>query len=524
MCRDPHPHRRASRLGCVVSACLVLAACARAGISPTSAPATATSLPPAAPSQPAGVPAPQVLPYAWDDRSPFKSDLVPSAQGILSGLPGASVYHIDLVIHPDLASLTGTEEVLYTNRERVPLEAVHFRLFPNLLGGKMSVSNITLDGLPAVAKLAQQDSDLAVQLPEPLPPGARAVLRMDFSAQAPMGAGPGYATFVSQQGILSLAQFYPLIPAYDAAGWHTEIPPVYGDVTYTDTSFYLVRVTAPENLVLAATGTALQQARTGGQLVLLFAAGPVRDFYLQASAGYTTASEKIGETTVNTYVLAQDQDAEAETLSFARSAFASYTRRFGDYPYTSFNISASPTQALGVEYPQEVALALLLYGPSQGTPSLPRRVLEATEAHEIAHQWWYGVVGDDQVNQPWLDEAMAQYSTYLYFLDTYGETAAQSYRQDWVGRWARVNSADIVVGLPVSGYTAQNYGAIVYGRGPLFIEALAKQMGQSRFDAFLKEYYRQFQYGSATTAGYEQLAEKVCGCSLSGLFQEWVGG
>ncbi|HEY3416739.1 MAG TPA: hypothetical protein VGM23_07635, partial [Armatimonadota bacterium] len=90
-------------------------------------PPTFTPAPTPTSSFPGSVP-PKILPAAWDDRSPFKADLVPSAQTILSALPGASVYHIDLTIAPDLASLTGKEEVLYTNRESVALDSIHFRL------------------------------------------------------------------------------------------------------------------------------------------------------------------------------------------------------------------------------------------------------------------------------------------------------------------------------------------------------------------------------------------------------------
>ncbi len=466
---------------------------------------------------PVAVP-PQILPTAWDDRSPFKADLVPSAQAILSALPGASVYHIDLTIAPDLASLTGKEEVLYTNRETTPLDAIHFRLFPNILGGKLTVSQAWLNDQPVQPMLVADDSDLAIPLAAPLAPGEQAVVRLEFTDTVPTGQGDGYATFVLSQNILSLAQFYPLIPAYDAAGWHTEIPPAWGDVTYTDTAFYLVRINAPVDLIVAATGATIDETSSGDTQSLTYAAGPVRDFYIQASPDYAVSTAQDGDVTLNTFVVPSGSSSAPGTLTFARGAFASFTRRFGPYPYTVFNVTASPTQALGVEYPQVVAIAVELYDPH----STSFDYLEGVIVHEIAHQWWYGIVGDDQVNQPWLDEAMAQYATDLYILDVYGQSNAAAYRKDWSRRWAQADSAPIPIGEPVSAYTGENYSAIVYGRGPLFIDALANQMGDAKFSAFLKDYYQTYQYAIATTADYEYSAETACSCDLTPLFNEWV--
>ena len=71
-------------------------------------------------------------------------------------------------------------------------------------------------------------------------------------------------------------------------------------------------------------------------------------------------------------------------------------------------------------------------------------------------------------------------------------------------------------------YSGAAYGAIVYGRGPIFVDELAAQMGLEAFDQFLKDYYATYQWGIATTEGYKQLAEKHCDCDLTDLFNEWV--
>jgi aminopeptidase N len=83
------------------------------------------------------------------------------------------------------------------------------------------------------------------------------------------------------------------------------------------------------------------------------------------------------------------------------------------------------------------------------------------------------------------------------------------------------------VGLPVAAYSEGGlypgtYGSIVYGRGPLFFEALRDEMGHEAFDAFLRDYYQSHRWGIATTESLRALAEQHCGCDLEALFEDWV--
>ena len=179
--------------------------------------------------------------------------------------------------------------------------------------------------------------------------------------------------------------------------------------------------------------------------------------------------------------------------------------------------------ATGIEYPGITGINYLAYDPAETVSGLPAPViLEATVAHEVGHQWFYNVVGNDQANEPWLDEAVTQYVTGQYFLDRYGQQAMQDYRSSWLSRWERVGQEPIPVGLPAGSYQGKEYGAIVYGRGPLFLEALTQQMGQATFDQFLRDYYEVHQWGIGNAKAFKQLAENHCECDLTVLFMEWV--
>ena len=456
----------------------------------------------------------------WDDRSAFSGGLIASERAVLDQLDGASVYHIDLRVADDLVHLDGRQEVRYTNQETESLNEVCFRLFPNLLGGGTEIQTIGVNNQEVEPTYDLAGSVMRVPLSAALRPGGQAVIEMTYSVQVPTEGGGGYGVFAFEDDILVLAHFYPMIAVYDDEGWNLEMPPEQGDIVYGDSSFYVVRVSAPAAVTLVASGVEIERLAMPDRQQSTYAGGPMRDFYLAASTRYTVASKRVGETTVNSYAPSEVVGGAKTSLEHAVDALRVFGERFGTYPFTEFDVVSTQTTAFGIEYPGVIAIALRMYDPA--TSEYPPAYLESTMAHEVAHQWFYSVVGNDQLDEPWVDEALAQYATFLYWQDLYGPSGAADYRGSWQERWARVEGADIPIGLPVRAYGGKEYGAIVYGRGPLFVEAMARMMGQETFSAFLRDYYETHKWGIATTESLKQLAEEHCDCDLTPLFEDWV--
>ena len=460
---------------------------------------------------------------AWDDRSLFREGLIMSEQDVLVELPDATVYHIDITIADDLLSLEGHQELHYTNAEDEPLDVIYFRLYPNLMGGTVTVAGVQVDGREAIPSLESADSALRVPLSDALEPGESVEMSLDFDVVMPQEMAGNYGLFGYFEDVLVLDEFYPVIPVYDIEGWNVEIPSTNGDVTYLDASFYLVSVTAPANLTMVASGTEVGREYDGDQETLSYAAGPARTFYLAASDRFTEVSEQVGETTIRSYAFVDQREGAELAVAITANALRSFNQRFGVYPYTEFDIASTPMTALGIEYPGMTGIALNLYDPETEVLGLPSQViLESTVAHEVAHQWFYNVVGNDQVDDPWLDEAVVQYATGLYYRDTYDESAERQYRSSWDERWGRVDRAEIPIGLSTGAYEGSEYGAIVYGRGPIFVATLAEEMGEEIFAAFLRDYYQSHQWGIGTGEAFRQLAEAHCQCDLGELFEDWV--
>jgi len=451
---------------------------------------------------------------------PFRAGLVASAQSVLPDMSDASTYRIEFIVQEDLVHIQGHEEVSYTNRETAPLTEIQFRLFPNLLGGKMEVSKVLVNESSVTPSYGLANSLMIVPLETPLAVGQSTHIAMDFTLEVPTDVELNYGVLAYYDNVLTLAHAYPVIPVYDASGWNAEIPPQSGDLTFNDMAFYLVTVTAPEGLTVVASGAESAPVTRDRQNVWTVAAGPARDFFVAASRDFDVTSETVGEVTVNSYAPQSLKSQSRDMLATGVQSLKIFEELYGPYPYTEFDIVATPTLALGVEYPGITAIAARILQGEYGSDTAI--YLESTVAHETAHQWFYNLVGNDQLDQPWLDESLAQFATWQYYQRSYGPAAAGGFEASLHSRWQRVNNAPIPIGMPVASYAGNEYGAIVYGRGAFFLDALETQMGPSTFDAFLRDYVATYSWEIATTDGFKSLAEKHCSCNLTPLFEEWV--
>jgi hypothetical protein len=475
--------------------------------------------PTSAPTSPSSTRAPDLLDTPWDDRSIFKDGLVPSAQWALDELEGASVYHIEINIEDNLFNVTGTQEVRYTNNEIAPLDEIRFRLFPNILGGKMQISNLRVGDLAVWPRYELRNSLMIVPLAKSLEAGESIVIHMDFSVTVPQSVDLNYGVLAYAEDVLALAHAYPMIAVYDDEGWNAEIPPQTGDVTYADASFFIVKVIAPKDLIVVASGRQVSFIEEEQTQTLVVAHGPARDFYLAASPNYEEQVLRSDGILFKSYTTAEHEAGSQFLLETAARAAQIFSERYAPYPYTELDFVSTPTLALGIEYPGMIAVTSWIYNRQD---EFANEYLESTVAHEVGHQWFYGLVGDDQLDDPWLDESLTQFATLQYFFDVYGPAGADGFRRDLEFQWDMIAREEIPIGLPVKEYTGVSYSGIVYGRGPLFFEALQAEMGRQAFDSFLKEYTQTLSWGIATPEQLQSLAEKNCACELDDIFNEWV--
>ena len=454
--------------------------------------------------------------------SEYAGGLTEPFQDELKEIPDATEYVIDLTITENMQSITGHQKATYTNLEDTNLKEIYFRLFSNASGGSIDVTNVTVDSEIAETNLEHKKTALRVVLLKTLSPGETVQVEMDFTATVPTDMGGNYGLYVYTDEILALDKFHPFIPVYNHEGWNVEDPPINADMIFTDVAFYDVTVHAQEDLVIVASGTVVETQTSKGNQHIRFIGGPQRDFYITASTRFVSASKMAGDTLVTSYFPPEYEELGKLVLDTGVDALQIFSGRYGAYPYTELDLVSTPMSAGGMEYAGAAAIQLFYYDPSVSIRGLPGRVfLESATAHEVAHQWFFNQIMNDQIDEPWLDEGLAQYLTSIYYLDKYGSDAAISYRTSWEGVWGRVDFADIPIGKPARDYSEEEYGPIIYGRAPFFVRELEMEIGSEIFTSFLEDYVEKYRWKTVGSEDFIGMVEKACECDLDELFDNW---
>ena len=469
------------------------------------------------------VPGPTLFNYAWDDFSIYEQGLVPSRRQALTTLTDAPIYHIAIELDETLTSLTGQEDILYTNREISPLDEIYLRLFPNhFLNPPVTITDLVINQESIEPQFQLADTALYVPLPTTLLPGEHVVMQFNFSMSIPKIEESPFSLFGFGDGILALDQFYPSVIVFDEEGWSLEDPPQWEESGYTEAGFFLIRVTLPDDQVVIASGVEIERETQSGQQTLTFAAGPARGFSLVSGPGLERISQTVGDTTLYSYSPPNLAPGAQDALKFAANALVSFNERLGEYPYTEFEMVSTPLTASGSASPGVVVINRSYYEGDNVFDIPALNNLERTVAHEFAHQWFYNLVDNDYSNELWFAEGFAQYMTSLYYLDVYGADEQQIYIQDWTARWSEAGNKPIPIGLPVQEYGSGEVRAIIYGRGPLFIQTLSQEIGEQNFDSFLQDFLQIYQWELTSGEQFKQMAEGHCTCDLTPLFDEWV--
>lgn len=431
--------------------------------------------------------------------------------------PQATRYYLSWIVSPAESTLHGDESIQYTNTESVPLTDFYLRLFPNtkFMGGKMTVSDLTVNGITMDAESRLEGSALWFPLDPPLKPGETFSIALTYDVSIPTDNSAGYGELANVNGILSLSNTYAFVPVYDDQGWNVEIAPLYGDPVYADISFFHVDIQTDSQQQIVTSGSCEQPSKGHWDC----AAGPVRDFFAVLSKKFDMETDQINGITIQSSFLPAERAGRETALTTALAAISIFNDLFGAYPYRELDVVETPNLASGIEYPGVVVLADRIYADEN--------VLEAVTVHEVAHQWWYNLVGNDQVDHPWLDEALAQYTTTLYYEKRYGDSVASELQQILLSsRYQTVHgtSDDLPAGLPVRAYSERQYSAIVYAKGGLYFDALRKEIGDTTFFDFLREYSTRHRYGIATPESFLNTLEDVSGSRHEELYRQWIAG
>lgn len=463
--------------------------------------------------------------------SPSAPDWIVQQQTALTAAAASDVvelahltrYDIDLKVDMESLTLSGRQRTRYTNNEAVPLEELYFNLFPNSsrFGARMELLSAGIQGQEAAFEYERGRTAAKLVLPESLLPGDVVTVTLEFTAKVPSVEENQYLVFAFAQGVLSVGDWHPMVAVYDDEGWNLEFPEGnVGEIVYSESAFYTVRLTVPWGLTVVATGVEADRTLNADDTqTLTYYSGPVRDFHIVVSDRYEVASGVTGATTITSYYWPEREACGVQTVWSANLALNLYSQLFGPYPFTELDLVEADLWPWAIEWPGFILVGDPLYADPHEACG------EWHVVHEVAHQWWYSVVGNDQVDEPWLDEALANYSTALYYRAVHDAEAAEGeIRKHINARYeAYVQTyGDGVVGGPTSAYTGASYYPLVYAKGALFFQALHQLMGDEAFFGGLQRYYTQYKYDVATAEGLLSIMEQAHGQPLGEFYEHWI--
>lgn len=385
--------------------------------------------------------------------------------------------------------LQATETVTYANQATEPLSELVLVVEPNRQPGVFRLIGLQWADGQSVAQYRLEGARLRLLLREPLLPGASLNVGLAFELRLPAQSGPlGHTARQT-----NLGDWHPFVPPYRMGqGWLIHDPAEVGEHLVYDVADYDVElqlVGATTNLVMAASAPA-ELAGTHYRYRLEAA----RSFVFSVSPEYRVLSTSVDAVAISSYAFPEHAVAGDAALKTTAAALALFGERFGSYRHASLAIVEAGFPD-GLEYDGFYFLATDYYAAYDGGP---QNYLTALAAHETAHQWWYGLVGNDQAMEPWLDEALATYSERLFFDAEYPELVDWW----WAFRVKRFNPRGSVGSTIYDHSSFRSYVNAVYLRGALFFEELRHQLGDRAFFAFLRAYALYNAQGQATTQDF----------------------
>lgn len=471
----------------------------------------------AAPTSAAPLPPTPVLPPDWLARQQqaMRPEFGDDIQASNSRTHYVIAARIDLDLERNQASISGHARIRFSNPLDHPLTEIVLALWPReptQYLAEMTAGPVLVNG--QVVNALDEGLGLRLRLPSPQAPGETLDLSLPFRvSQIGVMHDAAPRRFAIVDNVLLAPTFYPVLPRLVNGQWQLEAPPLGGDTTNSDIALYTVFLTWPARYALASSGVLLETIEDpDGTRSATVVTGPMRDFAI-AVGELELAQREVDGIRLQSWLLPQHRSDRDRVLNAATGQLRVLQELLGPYPYAELDVVDAPGAFGGIEYPGLVFIGTV------GTRWLVEPVV-----HEVAHQWFYGLVGNDQLQHPWLDEAAATYAEVLYYETTVGPERATSilraYRDTVIGH---ASDPSMPIGLPVGNYPSeQDYALIVYLKGALFFDALRRHLGDQIFFAFLQEYVQQTRYGFAAPQDFQQVAESACGCNLNPLFDVWV--
>ncbi len=457
-----------------------------------------------------------------------------TVQPSLEGVNNA--YRAKITVNPEEKVIQGDLTAWILNDTGKEQDHVYFHIYPNLfrpenslrgsvweevLGkdpkpGWMKVEGVWVQG----KKVDFIVKDTLLEIPLDWKKGEKTAVMIRFSFGLPQNNG----RLSYDDHAMWLGNWLPIKAVYDEEGWNLDPYYPIGDPFYSDIANYEVEVRLPQGFQVASTGVEVgtPKIEQGNMEIHHYRADKVRDFAMVVmDKEYTYKEGKAGDVRVLTWHKREDSAEVAERLhQVAISSLTAYSQKYGGYPYPEYDVVATGGFFGGMEYP-----GLIFAEGSYFRRNDPYGVLVV--AHETAHQWWYGLVGNDEVEHPWMDESLTEYATLNYLLE-HEKSWAPSYlrlKESAIEKAKVYESRGERISASVNQFTSwDSYGVMIYEVGPLMFYEWEQKVGKEEMEKMLKDYFSRYRYKNATPEDFLQVVKDHFGDRGVRFMKDWLEG
>lgn len=462
-------------------------------------------------------------------------------------------YQLDVRLDDQTNAVQGREKLKYYNHSQDTLRRVFFHLYWNAFQpnsayarwaehtkdfatnkklfdlkpeeiGKQEIFSVQQNGNAVSYRV--NETIMEVELSRPLKPGDYDVFDIAWQGQVPV-AIKRCGRDNSEGVAYSFTQWYPKICAYDRFGWHAD--PYIGREFYGEFGSFKVNITLPKKYVVAATGI-LQNGNTIGYgyedegvkpppnygfvNVWKFEADNIHDFAWSADAEYTHEKVKAREGLTLHFFYQPSPDVTpefAQLKDFAVRNLPFIESEFGRYLYPQFSF------VQGGEWAMEYPMMTLMENTKRGSG------LTATAVHEWMHNWFYGMIGNNENDFPWLDEGFASYaaSDILAHETPDSANALRRVAADVVVQYsARVPES---LSTPANLFkNSEDYFFCSYSKAETFLWQLRYIVGDDAFKNGMLRYYTDWHYKHPTGLDFLREMERTSGMELDWYYASWI--
>ncbi len=470
---------------------------------------------------------------------------------------------IHVSLDTDNHTLTGKETIIYTNNSPDTLNQFFFHLYPNaykektsqlirdymprtkyfLVGltksrrGWIDVTKLTVAG--KTIDFSVEGTILSADFPSPLPPGGKTTFEIEFNEK--IRKRLGRAGYIKDH--YDIAQWYPKIAVYDKNGWHPDQfrkGEFYGEFCNFD-----IYITLPDKYVIAATGVPvsgdpgwkknrsgknrqdsfpaptenIEKVVSAGNKTVHFRARKVHDFAWSANPEFVVQDTTWHDIHIMSFYRESNKAWQDSVLARGLRTMQWLEEFAGPYGYPQISIVDSPTQR-GMEYPMLVM---------NGSPD------ENLILHEVGHNYFYGMLANDERYEAWMDEGFTQYQMLRYAYDHYGPSGKPGEKDGFLSShrrnlWEGVSKP--VINAHRTGYAERvatphhefknSSRTMLYLKAPLFLRYLHHITGAETFDKIIHAYFEKWKFKHVDEEAFLSVCEEISGMELEELFQQWL--